>query len=380
MLDSPEELEKSHANSADLLREGSNHVILDMPNEGRLPEMSNLESQSKSRKRPRMWWIKVAILCSVIIAILAIFLKWGAPFLIEKVLYPILQWATALDRPVLALILVAALTLFPVFLIPSGPLLLLSGMIFGYGFGFVIIMIGTTIGMTLPFLTGLLFRDRIHHWLKRWPQKAAMIKLAGEGSWFHQFKVVALFRISPFPYTIFNYAVVVTNIRFWPYLCGSVTGMIPEAFVYIYSGRVIKTLADVKYGNHHLSLVQIIYNVVSVVVAIIAIVAFTICAKKKLKSLKRLSTEAEGDVSGKCNEGEISASGRSEEGFASGKSNELEGEGFTSGKNDECESKGSVNGEGNQGARSANGKSYAGECFGNENIIFEPNASSRKTS
>lgn len=62
----------------------------------------------------------------------------------------------------LALILVAALTLFPVFLIPSSPLLLLSGMIFGYGFGFVIIMIGTTFGMTLPFLTGLLFRDRIH--------------------------------------------------------------------------------------------------------------------------------------------------------------------------------------------------------------------------
>ncbi|CAA3018985.1 TVP38 TMEM64 family membrane [Olea europaea subsp. europaea] len=370
MLDSPEELEKSHANSADLLTEGSNHVILDMPNEARLPEMSNLESQPKSRKRLLMWWIKVAILCLVIIGILAIFLKWGAPFLIEKVLYPILQRATALDRPVLALILVAALTLFPVFLIPSSPLLLLSGMIFGYGFGFVIIMIGTTFGMTLPFLTGLLFRDRIHHWLKRWPQKVAMIKLAGEGSWFHQFKVVALFRISPFPYTIFNYAVVVTNIRFWPYLCGSVTGMIPEAFVYIYSGQLIKTLADVKYGNHHLSLVQIIYNIVSFIVAIIAIVAFAICAKKKLNSLKRLSTEAEGDVTGKCSEGEISASGRSnegEEGFASGKSNELEGKGSTSGKNNECESKGSVNGEGNQGTCSANGKRYADEGFGNGN-------------
>lgn len=89
MLDSPEELEKSHANSADLLTEGSNHVILDMPNEARLPEMSNLESQSKSRKRLLMWWIKVAILCLVIIGILAIFLKWGAPFLIEKVFQPL---------------------------------------------------------------------------------------------------------------------------------------------------------------------------------------------------------------------------------------------------------------------------------------------------
>lgn len=71
-------------------------------------------------------------------------------------------------------------------------------------------------------------------WLKRWPRNAAMIRLAGEGSWFHQFRVVALFRVSPFPYTIFNYAIVVTSMTFWPYLCGSVAGMVPEAFIYIY--------------------------------------------------------------------------------------------------------------------------------------------------
>lgn len=74
----------------------------------------------------------------------------------------------------------------------------------------------------------------MQQWLMRWPQKAAMIRLAGEGSWFHQFKVVALFRISPFPYTIFNYAIVVTSMRFWPYLWGSIAGMVPEAFLYIY--------------------------------------------------------------------------------------------------------------------------------------------------
>lgn len=63
---------------------------------------------------------------------------------------------------------------------------------------------------------------------------AAMIRLVGEGSWFHQFRVVAIFRISPFPYTVFNYAVVVTKMRFWPYFWGSIAGMIPESFIYIY--------------------------------------------------------------------------------------------------------------------------------------------------
>ncbi|KAI7991434.1 TVP38/TMEM64 family membrane protein slr0305 [Camellia lanceoleosa] len=155
---------------------------------------------------------------------------------ISKVLLPILQWeATAFGRPVLAIVLVASLAIFPILLIPSGPSMWLAGMIFGYGLGFVIIMVGTTVGMILPYLIGLLFRERIHQWLKRWPEKAAMIRLAGEGSWFHQFRVVALFRVSPFPYTIFNYAIVVTSMRFWPYLCGSITGMVPEAFIYIYS-------------------------------------------------------------------------------------------------------------------------------------------------
>ncbi|RWW22585.1 hypothetical protein BHE74_00050798, partial [Ensete ventricosum] len=143
-----------------------------------------------------------------------------------QVLLPIMEWeATAFGRPVLALVLIGSLALFPVVLIPSGPSMWLAGMIFGYGLGFLIIMVGTTIGMVLPYFIGLLFRERIH---------TTILRLAGEGSWFHQFRVVALFRISPFPYTIFNYAVVVTSIKFGPYLSGSIAGMIPEAFIYIY--------------------------------------------------------------------------------------------------------------------------------------------------
>jgi len=74
-----------------------------------------------------------------------------------------MEWeATTFGRPVLALVLVASLALFPVFFIPSGPSMWLAGMTFGYGLGFVIIMVGTTIGMVLPYLIGLVFRDRIH--------------------------------------------------------------------------------------------------------------------------------------------------------------------------------------------------------------------------
>jgi len=108
----------------------------------------------------------------------------------------------------------------------------------------------------LPF-----FYKKMQVWLTKWPQQIALIKLAGEGNWFQQFRVVALFRISPFPYTIFNYAVTVTEIKFNPYLCGSVAGMVPEAFIYIYRLDMISITLQIIdpfnlawFVHHHLNL------------------------------------------------------------------------------------------------------------------------------
>lgn len=286
MRESTDDSDKANINRASHVKEDSEYVRLVIRNE-RTDEVETSQSQSQSRKEAIIWWIKAIIGCIFTVIILLVFLKWGAPYLFEKILIPILHWeATAFGRPVLALVLVASLALFPVFLIPSGPSMWLAGMIFGYGLGFVIIMAGTTIGMVVPYFIGLLFRDRIHQWLKRWPHMAAMIRLVGEGSWFDQFRVVAVFRISPFPYTIFNYAVVVTKMRFWPYFCGSIAGMIPESFIYIYSGRLIRTFADVQYGNHHLTTVEIVYNVISFIIAVVTTVAFTVYAKRTLSQLE----------------------------------------------------------------------------------------------
>ncbi|KAL3515806.1 hypothetical protein ACH5RR_022708 [Cinchona calisaya] len=292
MSDSDEKFGKTHMNSS-IVRGTSEYVRLVISDEPRTDEADTMQPQAAT-KWSLTWWIKVIIWCSGTIIILLVLLKWGVPFTFEKVLIPILQWeSTAFGRPMLALVLVASLALFPVFLIPSGPSMWLAGMIFGYGLGFIIIMVGTTVGMLLPYWIGLLFHERIHQWLMRWPDKAAMIRLAAEGSWFHQFKVVALFRVSPFPYTIFNYAVVVTSMRFWPYLSGSIAGMIPEAFLYIYSGRLIRTFADVKYGNHHLTPVEIIYDVISFIVAIITVVVFTVYTKRAMNELKRAEASDE---------------------------------------------------------------------------------------
>ncbi|KAK6143804.1 hypothetical protein DH2020_024152 [Rehmannia glutinosa] len=253
--DSTEQLEKKHDNSRGQIREDSEYVRLVIPNGLRLPE-ADTESQTQSSKR---FFIHC---CN------------GKP---PHLVVPNIISCTC-----------SFFGFIPVFLIPSGPSMWLAGMIFGYGLGFVIIMAGTTIGMILPYLIGLIFCDRIH----RWPQKAAMIRLAGEGSWFHQFKVVALFRV--YHFKIFN-SDCCESVRFWPYLCGSVAND-TKAFIYIYSGRLIRTLADVQYRNHHLTLVEIIYNIISFIVAIITTIAFTIYAKRTLNDLKTADADGEGSA------------------------------------------------------------------------------------
>ncbi|KAL0412835.1 UNVERIFIED_CONTAM: hypothetical protein Sradi_1485200 [Sesamum radiatum] len=232
---STEEFEKKHDNSGGQVREDSEYVRLVISNETGLAETDS-ESQWQSRKRSLIRWIKALLWFIITVIAVLIFIKWGVPFLAEKVLFPLLQWeATAFGRPVLALVLIGSLALFPVVLIPSGPSMWLAGMIFGYGLGFVIIMVGTTIGMVLPYLIGLTFRDRIHQWLKKWPQKAAML-----------------------------------------------------------SGRLIRTLADVKYRNHQLTPVEIIYNTISFIVAIITTIAFTIYARRTLNELEVAEANGEG--------------------------------------------------------------------------------------
>ena len=182
---------------------------------------------------------------------------------------PVLDWeALTFSTHTLVFVLIASIGLFPVFLLPSAPSMWLAGINFGYGFGFLIVMAGTSVGMSLPYFIGSLFHSRIQvwfqpiffftiqfswfkfqyvfvhakarqrcsqgwilflnkvnflmqKWLERWPKKAVVVRLAGEGNWFHQFRAVSLLRISPFPYIIFNYVVVATNLKYCPYIIGS---------------------------------------------------------------------------------------------------------------------------------------------------------------
>ncbi|KAL3701070.1 hypothetical protein R1sor_019092 [Riccia sorocarpa] len=287
------ELQRS-GQDADYVRLGNQENDLEM-------EMEEFEllvpEENRFWRTRRWWWFKLVGFSLVLVGGGAAFAIWLVPLLLDKVIIPMMVWeAREFSRPVLAIVLIISLAIFPIFIFPSGPSMWLTGMIFGYGYGFLIIMAGTFFGQTFPYIIGRwLLHDKIQDFLKRWPKKAAVLRIAEQGSWFSQFRVIAVLRVSPFPYPWFNYAMSGTNITYGPYIAGSMAGMVPEAFITIYSGRLLKSLADLKNRDRPLTWPEIIHYMVSFTIAVSTAVAVTIYGRRALQELE-LQEAAERDA------------------------------------------------------------------------------------
>ncbi|CAA0842274.1 SNARE associated Golgi protein family [Striga hermonthica] len=233
------------------------------------------------------WWAKLVLVVLFVAVLGAVFFKWVGPFFMDKEVIPIIIWEReTFSTTMLALIVFGSLAIFPSFLIPSTPSMWIAGMTFGYGYGFLLTIGSVAIGVTIPYFIGSLFCHRIHAWLERYPKKASIIRLAGEGSWFNQFRAVTLIRISPFPYVVYNYCAMATDVKYGPYLLGTIVGMIPEIFVALYTGILIRTLADASHDQHSLSGLQIVFNVAGFCITVVSTVIITLYAKKRLKELQ----------------------------------------------------------------------------------------------
>ena len=82
MLDSAEKLGKDSLNGRGHVREDSEYVRLVISDEPRLSD--TLQPQAETKKS-FIWWIKAILWCFIAILLLLIFMKWGVPFIFEKV-------------------------------------------------------------------------------------------------------------------------------------------------------------------------------------------------------------------------------------------------------------------------------------------------------
>ncbi|CAI7823873.1 unnamed protein product [Closterium sp. NIES-53] len=270
------------------------------------PQVEAMDSQTvtvneRSRSRlhaHRCIWVAAAVGLLMLVGGLVAVL---GPLIFSHIIIPMLEWEQKnLSPPVLGVAAVASMGLFPVVLLPTGPSMWLIGIVFGYAWGFILIMVGSFIGQSLPYFIGhWLFHARVQAWLAEHPRNAAVLRLAEAGGWWHQYRVTLLLRFSPFPFLLFNYAVTATRIQYAPYISASMTAMIPEAFFTIYCGRLICDLAEAHkrhitavelvyelIGLRHITAVELVYELIGLAAAGVVLLLLMVHGKRALQQLE----------------------------------------------------------------------------------------------
>ncbi len=203
-----------------------------------LPDGSGMPASRRSRSAKRDWrgWASWAGLALILAALC------GAWFLL-----PLREWMDGLQHWLQGLgawgvVILVLILFFTTFLpAPDWPLPIAAGYVYGV-WALPLVYVSIVFASMVAFLGARhLGGDRIRAFLDRRPQYRAFDKAVGEEGW----KVVALVRLSPImPFNLQNYAFAVTAVPFWPYLGGTLTGIIPGTALYVYFGIFGKGLGN----------------------------------------------------------------------------------------------------------------------------------------
>ncbi|MDE0130076.1 MAG: TVP38/TMEM64 family protein [Gammaproteobacteria bacterium] len=153
------------------------------------------------------------------------------------------DWAQAHPRIAWAGFILAYI-LAAVFMVPGSILTLAAGVLFGVGLGVALVSLASTLGACCAFLVGrFMARDWVESRLEAMPRFRALDRAVARRGWL----IVLLARLSVvIPYNLLNYALGLTNVRFGAYLFGTLVGMLPAIFLYVYLGSVAGSLASLE--------------------------------------------------------------------------------------------------------------------------------------
>lgn len=130
--------------------------------------------------------------------------------------------------------------------IPGSLLTLAAGAIFGLWAGTLWVFIGATLGASAAFLVGrYLARGFVERRIAGNPRFAAIDRaIATDGR-----RIVFLLRLSPaVPFSLLNYLLGLTRVRFADFLVASV-GMLPGTLLYVYYGKLAGDVAAAAGGG-----------------------------------------------------------------------------------------------------------------------------------
>ena len=183
-------------------------------------------------------WLRIALVATAVLVLVLLGRRLGAALPAFK------AWVDSLGAwgPV---VFIAGYALAVVAFAPGSILTLAGGAIFGLARGTLYVFIAATLGASLAFLVA---RYVARPWVARRiaanPGFAAIDRaVAAQGR-----RIVFLLRLSPaFPFSLLNYALGLTRVRFVDALVASI-GMLPGTLLYVYYGTLGLEVASLAGG------------------------------------------------------------------------------------------------------------------------------------
>ena len=162
-------------------------------------------------------------------------MDWIAPLIRE--LAELGSWG-----PVLFIVMyvIAAVVLAPAFVLTFS-----AGAVFGLWRGALLTFVGAVLGASAVYAVAApLTRSRVLRWIDRDPRVAATRRaVVRDSGW-----IMFLLRLSPLvPYSLLNYALALSGVRFRDYLIALV-GMVPAIIMYAYYGMVAGDVTRIATG------------------------------------------------------------------------------------------------------------------------------------
>ncbi len=182
-----------------------------------------------------LWGIAGSIL--FVAAILGGMIHFG----VHEQVIRLLVWFDAQGAwaPLLFILIMAAVTvlLLPGVLFTAG-----AGFVFGVLEGSIVVVVGTTLGATIAFLTArFLFGSRAREFI----MSRAKFQIVSEELTPHGWKIVLLTRLIPFfPSKLSNYAFGLTHFSLRGFIGGSLLGFIPFSAHNVFLGSIAADITD----------------------------------------------------------------------------------------------------------------------------------------
>ncbi len=183
-----------------------------------------------------------------------------------------------------------------VLFVPGLALTILAGVLFGIGWGLVTVSLASTTAAAIAFLIGrYIARDSVREQTRHYPTFGAVDRAIAEGGW----KIVLMLRLVPlFPFSIGNYLLGLTSVKFWGYVLASWIGMLPGTFVYVYLGNLgrVSVEAAATGAGRTMEPIEWVFMIGGGVAALGVIVYVTRLVRRKLAEQARLGPEETGEA------------------------------------------------------------------------------------